>query len=133
MKLYTIIFPFIVTFTAAFTALAGSDPFDPVFAIMTLDKDDPITGERTQGCRGCHIAPGPVGEYPYFGCTQAEVEDHLINHKGGELIKGGWESSIIATFLRTGYMPFEGVPWCPEQLELLHAWLDVVAPLGPTP
>ncbi len=133
MKFYAIIFPFIVTFSAGSTAVAGSSCFDPVFAIMTLDKDDPITGERTQGCRGCHIGPGPVGEIPYFGDTQAEVEDHLVNFKEGELIIGGWESSIIALYLRSGYMPFEGVRWCPDQLELLHAWLDLVAPAGPTP
>jgi len=133
MKLPTIIFPLIITFTAGSAALARGNPFDPVFAIMTQDKEDPITGERTQGCRGCHIGPGPVGEITYFGDTQDEVEDQLINFKEGELIIGGWESSIIALYLRSGYMPFEGVPWCPDQLELLHAWLDLVAPAGPTP
>ncbi len=131
MKLPTIIFPLIITFTAGSAALARGNPFDPVFAILTQDKEDPITGERTQGCRGCHLGPGQVCDIPYFGDTQDQVEDHLINHEDGELIKGGWESSIIATFLRTAYMPLEGVPWCPIQLEELHAWLDVVAPPAP--
>jgi hypothetical protein len=126
MKLSTFIFPLIVAFTAGSAALADGNPFDPVFAIMTLDKDDPITGERTQGCRGCHIGPCKVGDIPYFGDTQDEVEDHLITEDGGELIKGGWDSSIIADYLRSGYMPRGGVPWCPAQLEELHAWLDAV-------
>lgn len=125
MRLNTIAFSLCLTFATASMALAQENPFDAVFAIMTQDSVDPNSGERTTGCRGCHINEGgPVNFYTYFGDTQDEVEFEIIHHEDGELVIGGRDSSIIATYLRDGYMPFEGVPWSDEQLELLYVWLD---------
>lgn len=64
-------------------------------------------GERTNGCRGCHI--GPDASYPYFGDTQEQVESFLRFFDGGAIVIGGWDGSVIASFLRTGFMPLGGV------------------------
>jgi hypothetical protein len=102
-------------------ASAQENPFDAVFAIMTLDR-----APDSPGCRGCHVGPKPAIE-PYFGDTQDEVETTLITFGDGEIIAGG-RNSIIANFLRDGVMPDFGAQWTDDQLELLYLWLDQVAP-----
>lgn len=128
MKLNTTAISLCLALCAASIALAKDNPFDPVFEIMTQERTDPNTGERTTGCRGCHLsADGPVEPYVYFGDTQDEVEYEIVHHEDGELVEGG-RDSIIATYLRDGYMPFRGVPWNEQQLELLYLWLDSLKP-----
>jgi len=115
-----------VFFLVGMTPVASAqvNPFDAVFAIMTQPTTDPCTGEPTTGCRGCHIADAPIEGYPYFGDTQDNVESFLRFFNDGEIVRGGWDGSIIASFLRAGVMPLGGVPWSDDDLAALHTWLD---------
>ena len=87
MRLDTFALSLCLTLATPSITLAKDNPFDAVFAIMTQPSVDSNTGQRTTGCRGCHIREdGPLFPYTYFGDTQDQVAQELRTHAGGELI-----------------------------------------------
>ncbi len=99
-------------------ARAQTDPFDPVWAIMT----QPL-GIDSKGCRGCHVGPDP-GLGPYWGDDQATVRQSI---EAAGLVVGG-RMSYLASRLRAGDMPLFGMPWEADDLTLLDAWLITYEP-----
>jgi hypothetical protein len=98
------------------------DLFDRVFAVMNRSP-------KHRGCMGCHIAPEPVPNIPWFGKDKESVLQTLetgITPDGQQLsqipVEGG-RSGELGFFLHNAVMPLGGKPWADKQLMRLDDWL----------